>query len=391
MPKFRYNLATLLVCSFILALNPLAHADDLNEISQHIKSTPDEIAKGKTVFMTNCMSCHGSEGKGDGPASAAFNPKPRNFTAEPFKQGGSPSAVFYTITHGLNSMPGFASLSVADRLAVVHFLLSLSPSKANDTPESLAKIGLGPDFKPLAGFKGDNKTELPLDFIIERMAQDGDVNKLDYKKIVADMKAQKEQEAKPQQVTTTTTPNLEKGKALFESCKTCHGNAGEGSFLAKAPPLAGQSTDYLITQLHHFQKGIRGAHPNDVDGLRMRPMSRVLRDEQDVINVVNYIHSLKPTAPINTMPAGNPQKGQAAFSTCLACHGPDAKGVAAMKAPSLRYLPDWYIAQQINNFKQGYRGVDTRDTMGGQMRGMSMSVPNQQAVQDIVSYIQTLK
>ncbi|MFQ5787131.1 MAG: c-type cytochrome [Thermodesulfobacteriota bacterium] len=35
-------------------------------------------AKGKEIFETNCAACHGPEGKGDGPAAAALEPKPRN-------------------------------------------------------------------------------------------------------------------------------------------------------------------------------------------------------------------------------------------------------------------------------------------------------------------------
>jgi mono/diheme cytochrome c family protein len=37
-------------------------------------------AKGKEVFQTNCVTCHGPEGKGNGPAAAALNPKPANLS-----------------------------------------------------------------------------------------------------------------------------------------------------------------------------------------------------------------------------------------------------------------------------------------------------------------------
>jgi mono/diheme cytochrome c family protein len=36
-------------------------------------------AAGKTVYMANCVTCHGPEGKGDGPGAAGLNPKPANF------------------------------------------------------------------------------------------------------------------------------------------------------------------------------------------------------------------------------------------------------------------------------------------------------------------------
>jgi mono/diheme cytochrome c family protein len=34
----------------------------------------------KEIFKARCVMCHGESGKGDGPASAALNPKPRNYT-----------------------------------------------------------------------------------------------------------------------------------------------------------------------------------------------------------------------------------------------------------------------------------------------------------------------
>ena len=34
------------------------------------------LARGKQIYDTNCASCHGGTGKGDGPAAQALNPKP---------------------------------------------------------------------------------------------------------------------------------------------------------------------------------------------------------------------------------------------------------------------------------------------------------------------------
>ena len=49
-------------------------------------SAAGDAAKGKTLYETNCASCHGTGGKGDGPVGAALpEPKPRDFTLGTFK------------------------------------------------------------------------------------------------------------------------------------------------------------------------------------------------------------------------------------------------------------------------------------------------------------------
>lgn len=43
-------------------------------------TTKGDPAKGKEKFVQICASCHGETGKGDGPAGAALNPKPRDLS-----------------------------------------------------------------------------------------------------------------------------------------------------------------------------------------------------------------------------------------------------------------------------------------------------------------------
>lgn len=42
-------------------------------------------AAGKKIFDTNCATCHGKNGKGDGPVGVALHPRPRNFVQAHFK------------------------------------------------------------------------------------------------------------------------------------------------------------------------------------------------------------------------------------------------------------------------------------------------------------------
>ena len=39
-----------------------------------------DLKQAQEIFAGRCTPCHGAQGRGDGPASAALTPKPRNFT-----------------------------------------------------------------------------------------------------------------------------------------------------------------------------------------------------------------------------------------------------------------------------------------------------------------------
>src|SRR6185503_5050018 len=36
-------------------------------------------SQAKEIFKSRCATCHGNEGRGDGPGAIALNPKPRNY------------------------------------------------------------------------------------------------------------------------------------------------------------------------------------------------------------------------------------------------------------------------------------------------------------------------
>jgi mono/diheme cytochrome c family protein len=90
--------------------------------------SPELISRGKTLFENNCTQCHGSLGRGDGPAAAAMNPKPRNFAgSEGWKNGFEAPGIFKTLDEGISgtSMASFDYLSKKDRMALVHYVQSI--------------------------------------------------------------------------------------------------------------------------------------------------------------------------------------------------------------------------------------------------------------------------
>jgi mono/diheme cytochrome c family protein len=64
---------------------------------------PQELGKG--LYNFKCAFCHGRDGTGNGPAAAAFNPGPVNFTNRNFWQGNVEQKIRTTILNGKGAMP----------------------------------------------------------------------------------------------------------------------------------------------------------------------------------------------------------------------------------------------------------------------------------------------
>lgn len=87
-----------------------------------------QLPPAKTYLMF-CATCHGKNGKGDGPAAASLNPKPRDFADCKVMAKISDKTIFRAIKYGgaavgvSSQMPGWAAgLSDNDIHGLVHYV-----------------------------------------------------------------------------------------------------------------------------------------------------------------------------------------------------------------------------------------------------------------------------
>jgi cytochrome c553 len=185
---------------------------------------------------------------------------------------------------------------------------------------------------------------------------------------------------------------LARGADLYDTCRPCHGDDGGGNQTLGAPSIAGLPQWYVEAQLNKFRSGLRGTHPADTEGHRMRPMARSLNLEGDVTSVAQYVAGMKPRPAAATLAGGDAAAGATRYTTvCIACHGGDAMGMEVMGAPTLVNQSDWYMVRQLEKFQSGIRGADTLDVQGQQMAAMSAMLPDHQAMLDVIAYIHTLR
>jgi cytochrome c oxidase subunit 2 len=134
---------------------------------------------------------------------------------------------------------------------------------------------------------------------------------------------------------------------------------------------------------------MRGANEEDIYGRQMAPMAAILANDAMIRNVADYIASL-PSDPAETTIIGNVENGRRLFMTCGSCHGRKGEGIWSVFAPRLSGKDDWYLARQLKHFKDGVRGSHPLDLPGRQMALLSITLKDDQAINDVIAYINTL-
>jgi cytochrome c oxidase subunit 2 len=184
--------------------------------------------------------------------------------------------------------------------------------------------------------------------------------------------------------------NAVAGQASYAVCSACHGANGEGNAALNAPKLAGQEDWYIRQQIAYYKNGARGTHPDDVYGAQMAPMAGTIVNDQIMNNITAYIDTL-PDEPAAETITGDLANGYDLYQgKCSVCHGDQGQGVWTTHAPRLAGMTDWYLARQLGNFKSGVRGTHPEDQFGNQMTHMVSALADEEDINDVVAYINTL-
>ncbi len=102
------------------------------------------MTRGKAVYAQSCATCHGPDGRGDGPGGTGLTPKPRNFTDKvAWKNGTRLEDIYKTLEEGIkgSSMVSYNYLSKKDRMALAHVVQSLGAfDHGASDPKNLATL-----------------------------------------------------------------------------------------------------------------------------------------------------------------------------------------------------------------------------------------------------------
>jgi cytochrome c oxidase cbb3-type subunit I/II len=102
------------------------------------------VLLGKAAFAHNCAGCHGSAGKGDGPAAESLLPRPRDLTNARFSDRALSEYLWLGVPG--SSMPNWSDLPAVEIRGLIAFVRSLEDQAAEvEKPQSAAERGRARD------------------------------------------------------------------------------------------------------------------------------------------------------------------------------------------------------------------------------------------------------
>lgn len=103
----------------IIALAMVSFGQEVKKEVKHVPIKPTSAASGQEMYKGYCAVCHGTSGKGDGPAASALKMPPPDLTTLAQKNGGKYPAMKVSAVirgedtlaaHGSKDMPVWGSL-----------------------------------------------------------------------------------------------------------------------------------------------------------------------------------------------------------------------------------------------------------------------------------------
>ncbi|MDD2659288.1 MAG: c-type cytochrome [Methylococcales bacterium] len=198
----------------------------------------------------------------------------------------------------------------------------------------------------------------------------------------------------PESLNLVKNGDLNKGKELAESCKSCHGDKGQGmkeapededtNAVPAIPALAGQVATYTYKQLRDYFNGNRSHE-------QMTGIAKGL-SEQDAADLAMWFSSLP--SPENKSSSRNLARaekmveqgdGKRILPPCFVCHGSKGQG-EKQDIPALAGQQSDYFARTLLEYKNGKRHND----IYSRMRLIAQQLSDDE-IKELAQYYQQLK
>jgi mono/diheme cytochrome c family protein len=99
-----------MVLAVVITMATMAWAQETKKEIKHVPITPTSPASGQQMYKSYCAVCHGTDGKGHGPAADALKVPPTDLTALASKNEGKyPAMKVSAVISGEEALPAHGS------------------------------------------------------------------------------------------------------------------------------------------------------------------------------------------------------------------------------------------------------------------------------------------
>ena len=111
-----------------------------------VPSAAVDASRGQALYLAQCATCHGADGKADTPVAKTLKPPPVSFLDGERMGKVAPALAFHTLTFGIpgTGMVAFDALSAADRWSLAFYVVALRHGRpgVEQAPPALASGAL---------------------------------------------------------------------------------------------------------------------------------------------------------------------------------------------------------------------------------------------------------
>jgi len=122
-PSFRVAGTAAVFAAIVLAVSGSPHSHGGQLLENPLRDDPASIVRGAEIYGANCASCHGTEGRGDGPLALTLTPAPADLSLHVPLHPEGDTYIFIANGFPNTSMPAWADQLTEEEIwDVVNFL-----------------------------------------------------------------------------------------------------------------------------------------------------------------------------------------------------------------------------------------------------------------------------
>lgn len=107
--------------------------DSAKTMKNPVPATAESLAKGKELFQTHCVMCHGEKGDGTGEMARSLDTKPSDLTDSGRMGAQADGELFYKISTGTDEMPEYGAILEKEEIwHLVNYVRSLAGKGRKD-------------------------------------------------------------------------------------------------------------------------------------------------------------------------------------------------------------------------------------------------------------------